>query len=125
MMRLLKPHSKRKFLHFEFHIIFSPLQCDQIFIQRFKVLPSVTRFGETSPIWQYLKVFGKIFYWFWYLANICTYLGIFMLLGIDLNGHRVNNNIAIWSHWSSPKATRVTEKHVNLISVTRRLDYWF
>ena len=49
------------------------------------VLCSVTTFGEISPFWQNFKSFLDFFK---YLANFCTYFGIFMLLGLlsfDIN----------------------------------------
>ena len=51
-----------------------------------------------------INVFGEILELFiLYLANFCTHFGIFYATGqivIVANGHTLNNNIAVWSHWS-------------------------
>ena len=74
-------------------------------IRRKCIEASVTRFGEISPLWQHLKVFGQFLAWYiLYYANFCIYFGNFYTtrqLLIAVNGQRLKNNLAIWSHWTS------------------------
>ena len=71
---------------------------------------SVTRFVEISPLWEILV---------WHLANIFTCFGKFLYLSAtgqifnDTNVKRLQNNIAIWSHWTGgpPTSTNAIESN--------------
>ena len=55
----------------------------------------MTRFGEISPLWQFLRFVQ-------YLAKIRVYLGEILVkvaIFIVENGQKLKNNRAIWSHW--------------------------
>ena len=65
---------------------------------------SVTRFGEISPFWQFLKVLG--YYVRAYLVlgkNLkllwSTFYGIGQIFFVG-SGLKLTNNLAIWSHWA-------------------------
>ena len=70
------------------------------------------RIGSVWPDWakfrqfeEKLKVFGQFLVCLiWYLENFCTFFGTFYATGQILNvlnGQKLINNLAIWSHWSS------------------------
>ena len=69
------------------------------------VICSVTRFGENSPLWQknqtYLGKFldGLFYIWKTFLPTL-AFLCLVAIV-IVVYGHKLNNNIVVWSHWSN------------------------
>ena len=63
---------------------------------------SVTIIGEISPLWQILMVFGQFYYGLFGVWQTFVHTWtIFPLFGnfLVVNGQRLKNNLAIWSHW--------------------------
>ena len=68
-------------------------QCDQIW----------PNFDTLAKFISICKVLGIVLVW--NLANFCTYFLICnttVQIFTDINGHRVKNNVAIWSHCMPP-----------------------
>ena len=64
-----------------------------------KLTTSVTRFGEISPLWQKLKVFGKfLISYFQILSLLWQNCDIIGLVFIVANGQILQNNLTIWPH---------------------------
>ena len=69
------------------------IQCDQIW----------PNFDTLAKFISICKVLGIVLVW--NLANFCTYFLICnttVQIFTDINGHRVKNNVAIWSHCMPP-----------------------
>ena len=64
---------------------------------------SVTRIGEISPLWQIIYVFGnflRVYLLFGIHFNpLWHFLNAIGQIFIDVNGQKLKNNLAIWSHW--------------------------
>ena len=65
---------------------------------------SVTRFGEILPLWKIFKslweIFGMVYFEFGkQLYLLCVTFYATKQIFIVVNGQRLKNNLAIWSHW--------------------------
>ena len=90
--------------HFGIWIIFPSAQIvATIFYSHPLVWPDLAKFHHFG---KNLPYFGQCLVWFiWYLTNFCTYICNFYAIGqisIAVNGQRLKNNLAIWSHCHPP-----------------------
>ena len=68
-----------------------------------KYTHSVARFGEILPLWQNFKSLWAIFVMVSIWQTFVPALGNIYATGqifIVVNGQRLKNNLAIWSHWT-------------------------